>query len=58
MNEDKLTSKETYLLDEDNYLLDSEGNYLLEEWGGQKRRVRLEEDQLYLLSLKGIEISG
>jgi hypothetical protein len=58
MNEDKLTSKETYLLDEDNYLLDSEGNYLLEEWRGERRRVRLEENQLYLLSLKGIEISG
>lgn len=29
MNEDRLTSRETYLLDEENYLLDSEGSYLM-----------------------------
>jgi hypothetical protein len=54
MNEERLTSRETYLLDEENYLLDSEGSYLMEEWAGERRRVRVEEGQLYLLGLKGI----
>jgi hypothetical protein len=30
MNADRITHRETYLLDEENYLLDSEGRYLLE----------------------------
>jgi hypothetical protein len=38
--------------------LDSEGVYLVEEVGGQQRRIKIEENQLYLLQAKGIEISG
>lgn len=57
-NQDKITCKETYLLDEDNYLLDSEGTYLVEEVGTTKQRIKIDNDLVYLLELKGIEITN
>jgi hypothetical protein len=54
VNEEKIGYRETYLLDEENYLLDSEGNYIVEEMDGQKQRIKIDSNMIYLLQLKGI----
>ena len=54
VNEEQLGARETYLVDEEGWLLDAEGQYLVEEREGAKKRIRVEENWLYLLQLQGI----
>ena len=44
------------MLDEENYLMDGEGNYIVEECNDQKQRIKIDDNMIYLLQLKGIEI--
>jgi hypothetical protein len=41
------------MLDEEHYLLDSSGTYLVSD---KNERIQIQEDQLYFLKVQGIEI--
>ena len=41
INKEGVSRREVYLLDEEDYLLDSEGNYLVEEVDEKQRRIRV-----------------
>lgn len=50
---DGLDMNDTYFLDEEGYLMDCRGSYILGEDG---KRVKIQESQIYFLNSHGISI--